>query len=158
MAGYRSWPGEQLFRLAYDPRGLVTVSSDTDELVMVIADFITDPLWELSDAAIRLLRGLGDEVDIELQSEPDIYRWEIRQTGDRLRIEIAFIDGPRTMHNTGERVFDTHCRTREFTGQVLSALDQAWRDLGQDGYLAATRNQLPSENHTQLRSLSRKKA
>ena len=140
-----------MFRIAYDvtQRDIVTVRNADDELTMVVAAFLTDPLDTLADAAIHLLLH-RDEVTFQWADEPGTWEWVIQRSGDVVQIVIAFsrLDfGKRVMTDTPSVQFQTQCRLLEFTGQVLSILDRVQRE----GHATAS----DTEQYARLKKLQR---
>lgn len=153
---------DRMFRLAYQVdsnSGWVIVRGSQHDITMIVPVFLSDPLWTLSAAAIQLLHG-RDVVSFQWADEPGTWNWTIQQRSDYLSIVISFSQlsfGMTLMTDVPDVVFQTECRVVEFTGQVLSVLDQIERDVGLAAYLAAAPGSggFPTEYHGLLRQLQR---
>lgn len=138
--------GDDVFRLSYPSEGIVTVQAEDSEAHLLVAVFLRDPIMNLAEAAIQLLQGVVTEIKLEWFSEPGVYQWVLKRTGERLSIQIIYFRAGVSASGPREVVFSADCRLVEFTGQVLSVVDRVVRESSHGG-------QWPNVSHQRLTSL-----
>jgi hypothetical protein len=120
------------------------------------ASYLSDPLAEITAAAIALLKG-AREVRFSFDDEPGEYRWIIVAEGVEV-IGLTILEFPELWGNKpddrGKVLLNTRSTRKEFAAEVLEVLDQIKTTLGETQYKEQwVQSDFPSERHNALKAL-----
>ena len=107
-----------------------------DKKIVLIASYLSDALYNLLYATIRIVKDLNCGT-VKFQEEPGEYRWILtRLTKDRLNIRILWFGNSFStqIDEEGKVIFEAECRLRTFAGAVLSASQKLLEEYGMEGY------------------------
>jgi hypothetical protein len=105
------------------------IVSDGGQSVQVFTMLLGPALTDLTEAVIRLLRGI-EHTTAFWEDDPGQYRWVFDRDGERVRVQILHFARAftRVDNEHGTRVFDAVCRLAVLAGQVVSELERLQAD------------------------------
>jgi len=105
------------------------IISDGEQSVRVFTMLLGPALTDLTEAVIRLLRGI-EHTTAFWEDDPGQYRWVFDRDGERVRVQILHFARAFTHVDDqhGTCVFDAGCRLAVLAGQVVSELERLQTD------------------------------
>lgn len=116
--------------------------------------YVLDPLDQLLDAAVDLVRG-GTPEAVYFDEEPGEVRWLFFPFGDGsvgVRILRRTDALPRALGTEGTTLLDARCGVREFAEAVAQCAQRLLDAHGLDGYRALASRDFPSARLERLRA------
>ena len=129
------------------------VLSDGESTTYLYPSFLTapDPLALLIRALISLLKSV-EETRFDWQNEPGTWRWKLRTTDNRLRVDILWFDGSFAppSDDKGKLEFSGEFELLRFAILVRGALRQLLNDPGPQRYEELWGREFPLSEYEKL--------
>jgi len=113
---------------------MATFSHENEHREM-IASYLSDPLAEMTQAAVCLLQG-SDSVKFSFDDEPGEHRCIVTRADADVQIRVLWFDElwSGLPDERGKQVFLCRCSVPRFCGEVLSCLQRILAEHGIEGY------------------------
>lgn len=106
--------------------------------ISLIASYLSDALGDLLSATTLIASG-GHDATAALIEEPGEHRIRfLRIDSQTMTLRVIYMDSAFS-HKADERgklIYEAHCNIRDFARALLTATQELWTQLGDDGYRA----------------------